>query len=62
MVIVSCKIGYDEVEYRDLNFGMSLEMVLCYWFNNDLWIIYWMNVILVVVLDGECWVMQVMSK
>ena len=62
MVIASRKIGYDEVEHRDLNFGMSPETVPRHWFNNDPWITHWMNAILAAGPDGERWVMQVTSK
>ena len=62
MVIASRKIGYDEVEHRDLNFGMSPETVPRHWFNNDPWITHWMNAILAAVPDGERWVMQATSK
>lgn len=62
MAIASRKIGYDEVEHRDLNFGMSPETVPRHWFNNDPWITHWMNAILAAVPDGERWVMQAMSK
>lgn len=62
MAIASRKTGYDEVEHRDLNFGMSPETVPRHWFGNDPWITHWMNAILAAVPDGERWVMQATRK
>ncbi|MBY8964483.1 metal-dependent hydrolase [Algiphilus sp. NNCM1] len=62
MAIASRKLGFDEVEHRDLNFGMSPETVPRHWFGNDPWTTHWMNAILAAVPDGERWVMQATRK
>ena len=62
MAIASRKLGFDEVEHRDLNFGMSPETVPRHWFGNDPWTTHWMNAILAAVPDGERWVMQCVRR
>lgn len=62
MAIASRKIGYDEVEHRDLSFGLNPETVPRHWLGNDPWITHWMNAILAAVPDGERWVMQATRK
>lgn len=56
------KLGYDEVEHRDLKFNLTLENVSRYWFNNEPWTTHFMNSILAAVPDGERWVMRSASK
>ncbi|MBL4866461.1 MAG: metal-dependent hydrolase [Pseudomonadales bacterium] len=62
MALVNRKIGYDEVETRDLKFHMDATKVSRHWFNEDPWLTHFMNSILSVVPDGERWVMQSVRK
>ncbi|MBL4867655.1 MAG: metal-dependent hydrolase [Pseudomonadales bacterium] len=62
MALVNRKIGYDEVETRDLKFNMDSSKVSKYWFNNDPWNTLFMSSVLAAVPDGERWVMQSVRK
>ena len=62
MALVNRKIGYDEVETRDLKFQMDGSKVSKYWFNDDPWNTLFMSAILAAVPDGERWVMQSARK
>jgi predicted metal-dependent hydrolase len=60
MALANRKIGYDEVEPRDLRFDVS--KVQKYWVNNDPWTTHWWNAILAAVPEGERWVMQAVRR
>ncbi|MEW6169158.1 MAG: metal-dependent hydrolase [Pseudomonadota bacterium] len=60
MALANRKIGYDEVEPRDLHFDVSA--VPKYWMNNDPWTTHWWNAILAAVPEGERWVMQAVRR
>ncbi|MBL4868708.1 MAG: hypothetical protein JKY67_20280 [Pseudomonadales bacterium] len=53
MALINRKIGYDEVETRDLKFNMDRSKVSKYWFNDDPWNTLFMNAILADVPDGK---------
>ncbi|MBV1881593.1 MAG: metal-dependent hydrolase [Pseudomonadales bacterium] len=62
MALVNRKIGYDEVETRDIKFKMDASKVSKHWFANDPWNTHFMNGIFAAVPDGERWVMQSVRK
>ncbi|MAA73331.1 MAG: metal-dependent hydrolase [Salinisphaeraceae bacterium] len=58
MAVSSRKIGYDEVEHRDLHFELSPDTVPRHWLGNNPWLTHWLNGILAPVPEGERWVMH----
>ncbi len=60
MALANRKIGYDEVEPRDLHFDVA--NIPKYWVNNDPWTTHWWNAILAAVPEGERWVMQAVRR
>lgn len=62
MALANRSIGYDEVEARDLRFGLKKDSVPRHWMNGDPWSTAFFNSILAAVPDGERWVMQCVRK
>ena len=62
MALANRKIGYDEVEPRDLRFNLGRDQVPRYWINGDPWTTHFFNSIMAAVPDGERWVMQCVRR
>ena len=62
MALANRKIGYDEVEPRDLRFNLGKDQVPRYWINGDPWTTHFFNSIMAAVPDGERWVMQCVRR
>jgi len=57
MATANRKIGYAEVQTRDIKFNLDKSKVSKHWFNGDPWTTHWMNAVLSAVPDAERWVM-----